>query len=90
MTKYLLDTHAFIWQATGSERLSHTAKQIIASENQLLISKASIWEMAIKVSIGKLSFQDGFSKKTHPQQISTTSAIIASSCSASTPSKSSN
>lgn len=51
----LLDTHAFLWFATGDERLSAPARAAIsAPSNHRLVSAASVWEMAIKVSLGKL------------------------------------
>jgi len=51
----LLDTHTFIWAATLDEQLSSKAKALILdSENELYFSTASIWEMSIKASIGKL------------------------------------
>lgn len=53
--KFLLDTHAFLWFINGDSQLSGYARQQIENlENKRLISTASIWEMAIKVSIGKL------------------------------------
>ena len=56
--KLLLDTHAFIWYVTNNQKLSVTAQQLInESSNQVLLSIVSIWEMAIKHSVGKLSFE---------------------------------
>lgn len=53
--RLLLDTHAFLWFIQGNNSLSDAARSSIeASENQKLISIASLWEIAIKVSIGKL------------------------------------
>ena len=53
--KLLLDTHAFIWFINGDGRLSTNAKkEILKSSNKKFISMASIWEMAIKTSLGKL------------------------------------
>ena len=53
--KLLLDTHTFIWFINGDERLSTKAKkEILKSSNSKFISMASIWEMAIKTSLGKL------------------------------------
>jgi PIN domain nuclease of toxin-antitoxin system len=53
--KLLLDTHAFLWFIAGSERLSATARQVIEdSANQPFLSAASLWEMAIKLSLGRL------------------------------------
>ena len=54
--RLLLDTHAFLWFAAGDERLPHTMRELIADgANDVSISVASLWEMAIKISIGKLS-----------------------------------
>ena len=56
--RILLDTHTFIWFVTDSSRLSSTAKALIEDEyNEKLLSIASIWEMGIKHSIGKLTFE---------------------------------
>lgn len=56
--RLLLDTHTFIWFVTDSPRISITAKTLIEDEyNEKLLSIASIWEMAIKHSIGKLTFE---------------------------------
>ena len=53
--KLLLDTHAFLWFIAGSERLSATARQLIEeSANQPLLSAASLRQMAIKLSLGRL------------------------------------
>ena len=53
--KLLLDTHALIWFAEDDARLSSRAREALADEaNDLSCSVASIWEMAIKVSLGKL------------------------------------
>jgi PIN domain nuclease of toxin-antitoxin system len=53
--KYLLDTHILIWALEDNERLSIDARKIIDDENNaIFISIASIWEMAIKISRGKL------------------------------------
>ena len=56
MKNFLLDTHALIWFLEGDAQLSSTAKTIILdTDNRLLVSVASLWEMAIKMSIGKLT-----------------------------------
>jgi len=55
--RYLLDTHAFIWLVDAKQTfsLSQTAKRVVASpSNEILVSIVSLWEIAIKVSIGKL------------------------------------
>ena len=53
--RFLLDTHAFLWAITDDPRLSDGCRQIFnQSANQLLLSVASIWEIVIKVQLGKL------------------------------------
>ena len=53
--RILLDTHAFLWWLTGSERLSGAARDAIADPgNDILISAASAWEIATKHRLGKL------------------------------------
>lgn len=57
--KYLIDTHTLLWIVTKNPRLSDKAKAIyLNSENEILFSLASIWEMAIKISIKKLSINE--------------------------------
>ena len=56
--RLLLDTHTFVWYVTNNQKLSSTARQLInEGNNEVLLSIVSIWEMAIKHSIGKLSFE---------------------------------
>ena len=52
--KLILDTHTFLWFVTNDRLLSSTARALIAdSMNEIVISPASYWEVAIKVSLGK-------------------------------------
>ena len=58
--RILLDTHTVLWMVNEHEKLSTTAKALLRNhEITLFISIASFWEMAIKVSLGKLSQLDG-------------------------------
>lgn len=51
----LLDTHAFIWWSTADSRLGKRATRIIRdSDNEVLFSAASAWEIATKHRLGKL------------------------------------
>jgi PIN domain nuclease of toxin-antitoxin system len=51
----LVDTHALLWFIAGDRRLSPAARAFIeADEAEPVISAASIWEMAVKASLGKL------------------------------------
>jgi PIN domain nuclease of toxin-antitoxin system len=53
--KLLLDTHALLWWWTNDAKLSAKAKKAIESErNQVLVSAASVWEIATKTRLGKL------------------------------------
>ena len=59
--EYLLDTHAFLWFVNGSIELSQKAKEIIQNpKNVMYLSIASFWEIAIKLSIGKLTIDISF------------------------------
>jgi PIN domain nuclease of toxin-antitoxin system len=51
----LLDTHAFLWWVSDDSRLSTRARTAITNAAVVLVSVASCWEIAIKVSIGKLT-----------------------------------
>jgi len=58
--RYLLDTHTMLWWVNEYEKLSPQVKAILLNnENELFFSIASLWETAIKISIGKLSGLDG-------------------------------
>jgi PIN domain nuclease of toxin-antitoxin system len=53
--KILLDTHTFLWWNTEDPQLSPSAKAIITDgRNEIFISAASAWEMAIKTAKGRL------------------------------------
>lgn len=58
---YLLDTHSFLWFIIDDSALSATAKMLIEdSSNLIYLSTASLWEMAIKVSLGRLDIPSPF------------------------------
>ncbi|MGH9899665.1 MAG: type II toxin-antitoxin system VapC family toxin [Pyrinomonadaceae bacterium] len=53
--KLLLDTHIFLWWVDHPEKLSHAALSALEDEaHDLLLSVASVWEMQIKIQLGKL------------------------------------
>lgn len=53
--KLLLDTHAFLWAIADDPRLSPRAREaFLDPDNLLFLSMASAWEIAIKISLGKL------------------------------------
>lgn len=59
--KLLLDTHTFLWFILGDASLSLDARVLIEEpNNQKFVSIAGVWEIAIKVSIGKMNFAAPF------------------------------
>lgn len=61
--KILLDTHTFLWFIEGNLNLSDIARNAIEDpRNQRFLSVASLWEMSIKVSIGKLELRMTFAE----------------------------
>ena len=54
--KLLLDTHAFLWWDTNDDRLPVSLRSAIASpRNEVFVSAVTVWEIAIKVRIGKMN-----------------------------------
>jgi PIN domain nuclease of toxin-antitoxin system len=67
--RLLLDTHVFLWWVEDAPDLSRKARRSIgASSNECFISLASCWEMAIKLSLGKLRLQRSI-EKFIPEQL---------------------
>ena len=57
--KVLLDTHALLWLLAGDKRLSKTSRKVFLNiENRLYFSIASLWEICIKKSLGKISLKN--------------------------------
>jgi PIN domain nuclease of toxin-antitoxin system len=56
--RILLDTHVLIWLVEGDKNLSAVARSAIEDEgNSLYLSIVSLWEITIKLSLGKLDLQ---------------------------------
>ncbi|HEY4426446.1 MAG TPA: type II toxin-antitoxin system VapC family toxin [Pyrinomonadaceae bacterium] len=67
--KLPLDTHIFIWWADKPEKLSHAALSALEDEaNELLLSVASVWEMQIKIQLGKLKLSLPLKELVNNQQ----------------------
>lgn len=61
--RLLLDSHTLIWLMDDAPLLSRTAAALIADPaNQLFVSGASLWEMSIKIGLGKLTLAVSFSR----------------------------
>ncbi len=56
MSRLLVDTHTLLWWLDDAPELSHAARSAISDPaNEPLVSTASLWEIAIKQSLGKLT-----------------------------------
>ena len=57
--RLLVDTQCWLWMAASPDRLSASARAIVgAAEHELLLSAASVWEVAIKHALGKLQLPE--------------------------------
>jgi PIN domain nuclease of toxin-antitoxin system len=64
--QYLIDTHIFIWFIQNSSNLNPRMRRLIEdANNEIFISIASLWEISIKNSIGKLHLAKGFGAMTN-------------------------
>lgn len=62
---YLLDTHTFLWAINDTPRLPEkVVERLEDAENDLYLSVASLWEIAIKFSLGKLQLDFPFATLT--------------------------
>ncbi len=60
--QFLIDTHILIWFLEGNKLLSKSRREFIENpNNEIFVSIASLWEIAIKISIGKLALAEPFS-----------------------------
>ena len=75
MKTILIDTHVFLWFINDSRKLSRNAAEILESDIDLLLGIASLWEIAIKVNLKKLTLPDAY-ETFIPQQISLNSIEV--------------
>jgi PIN domain nuclease of toxin-antitoxin system len=66
LTGYLLDTHSLLWWWTDAQRLSGPARAAIEADDRIVVSAASIWEIAIKTASGKLDVIEDFQRDYRP------------------------
>ena len=63
---YLLDTHTYIWWLGDPDRVGAAATSVLSeASNQVFVSVASIWEIAIKSSLGKLTLSEDVQSLAH-------------------------
>lgn len=55
----LLDSHALLWLLFNPSRLGPAAQDVLDKDGTVLVSKASLWELAIKANAGKLPYEAG-------------------------------
>lgn len=60
--KYIIDTNILLWFLQDNPQLPIKFKEIIEGDNIIFISIASLWEISIKSSLGKLQLQTDFHK----------------------------
>jgi len=59
--KVLIDTHAFLWLLTDDARLSERARKVfLDTKHKICLSAASLWEITIKISLGKLRLKNAW------------------------------
>ncbi len=68
--KLLLDTNVFIWLNDSPQRVSEQVMSVVANpNNDLFLSLTSIWEMQIKIQLGKLQLNDSLPEILKTQQV---------------------
>lgn len=71
--RLLLDTHVFLWWVDDAPELSPRAREaILDPENQCYLSVASCWELAIKISLGKIELRSPL-ERFIPEQLAVNS-----------------
>ena len=76
--RVLLDTQVWLWMLSAPERLSKKARALVVSQdNELLLSAASAWEIAIKHAIGKLQLPEPPEEYIPPLMIQTAITPLA-------------
>ncbi len=64
MIKILLDTHVLLWAFSDSKKLDRYAREQIATgDNRIFVSLASLWELQIKETLGKIQLPKNFFRK---------------------------
>lgn len=76
--KLLLDTNVFIWLNDSPHRVREQVMTVIASpDNDLFLSLTSIWEMQIKIQLGKLELSDSLPDILKTQQVENNLQVLA-------------
>jgi PIN domain nuclease of toxin-antitoxin system len=74
--RLLLDTHTLLWFLAGDSKLSGTARALVEDDgNDILVSVGTLWEIAIKVSLGKLGMSRPF-EEVFPAQLDANEILV--------------
>jgi PIN domain nuclease of toxin-antitoxin system len=74
--KLLLDTHAFLWWVEGAPALGRRARAEVSNpDNEVFVSIASCWELAIKLSLGKLRLAQSL-ERFIPEQLTRNGFVL--------------
>jgi PIN domain nuclease of toxin-antitoxin system len=72
VTSLIVDTHAALWFLAGDSRLSSTARELIEDDQvERRLSAVSVWEVAVKTSLGKLRTSRDFHQLLYEQGLLT-------------------
>ena len=75
--KLLLDTHAFLWWVGGTPALGRRARAEVANpDNEVFLSIASCWELAVKLSLGKIRLTQSL-ERFIPEQLTQNGFALA-------------
>jgi PIN domain nuclease of toxin-antitoxin system len=74
MTAFLLDTHAFIWLSENDPNLPNNLREMIDIADTVDLSIVSLWEMAIKLNLGKLSLKRSY--ETIEQELESSDILL--------------
>ncbi|MFZ5992949.1 MAG: type II toxin-antitoxin system VapC family toxin [Deinococcota bacterium] len=66
----LLDSHIVLWWLSDDERLTRKARRLIERADEVFVSAATTWELAVKASLGKLRMPEGFLEVVEAQGFS--------------------
>ena len=58
MSGYLLDSHVLLWVLASPERIGQTCRRAVDAAAEVRFSAASMWELAIKAELGKVTLPD--------------------------------
>lgn len=76
--RLLLDTHTLLWFLAGDPKLSGAARGLVEDDgNEVLVSVGTLWEIAIKVSLGKLGMSMPF-EEFFPAQLDENGILVLS------------